>query len=151
MNKIYTLIDASGSMGEVDKKTLLKYLYIAIKNLMKYEFPDSEILYYSINDSINQILSIKDFEFKGDINENELNDFLNREGIKNILFITDGYFETKIKEYFKDAIKNKRVRASVIGLGDDCDNSKLSATFNKSNVYETFDISTCLKKLLVYK
>lgn len=137
MGKIY-VIDASGSMGEEGKKSVIRYLIQAITGIMEERYPKTE---YEILCWNNQILPYEGkAEFEGIAEAGVFEDFLGNHQKDTILLIGDGNYSDDVKR----VVKSSDNKLMYLMLGCECNRSRLIKLFSADNLYETVDIVTCV-------
>lgn len=148
MKKIIVILDASGSMGEDEKKSSLKYTMYAIKGLMESDFSNIEYEFYKWSETINKFDDINKVDFGKCLNEDKILKFLMEKVDEKILFITDGNFERLLRDKMKKFVDTKKIGFNVIAMGCDCDIVTLKKVFGRDNVYYPYDIAACISNLL---
>lgn len=137
MGKIF-VVDASGSMGEEGKKSVIRYLIQAIIGIMeeKYSEIEYEILYWN-----SQILPYKvKSEFEGRAEAGIFEDFLGDHQKDTILLMGDGNYYDDVQRVLK-SVDNKLM---YLMLGCECNKSRLIKLVSADNLYEAVDIVTCI-------
>ena len=76
MKKIIVILDASGSMGEDEKKSSLKYIMYAIKGLMESDFSNIEYEFYKWSETIDKFDDINKVDFGKCLDEEKILQFL---------------------------------------------------------------------------
>ena len=129
--KVFLLIDTSGSMIENEKPSILMYIYRAFKTII-----GDRLLAYSWGDEIKEISKVSELKMQGKINNETTEKFLNNlEENSHLVIMSDGSFETDI---FKKL--EKKVNIYFVGIGSDVDKKILEYTFGKNNYFEAYDI-----------
>lgn len=137
MGKII-ITDASGSMGEEGKKSVIRYLIQAITGIMEERYSDIK---YEILCWNNQILPYEGkSEFEGIAEAGVLEEFLGKHQKDTVLLIGDGNYSDDVKRIVK-SVNNK---LTYLMLGCECNKSRLMKLFSADNLYETVDIVTCI-------
>lgn len=137
MGKIF-VVDASGSMGEEGKKSVIRYLIQAITGIMEERYPKTE---YEILCWNNQIIPYEGkSEFEGIAEAGVFEDFLGKHQKDTILLIGDGNYSDDVKRVLK-SVDNKLM---YLMLGCECNRSRLIKLVPADNLYETVDIVTCV-------
>ena len=120
--KVFLLIDTSGSMIENEKPSILIYIYRPFKTII-----GNKLLSYSWGDEIKEVSKVSELRMQGKINNEATEKFLNN--------LEDGSFETDI---FKKL--EKKVNIYFVGIGSDVDKKILEYTFGKNSYFEAYDI-----------
>jgi hypothetical protein len=129
--KVFLLIDTSGSMIENEKRSILKYVYRPFKTII-----GDRLLAYSWGDEIKEVSKVSELRMQGKINNETTEKFLNNlEENSHLVIMSDGSFETDI---FKKL--EKKVNIYFVGIGSDVDKKILEYTFGKNNYFEAYDI-----------
>ena len=129
--KVFLLIDTSGSMIENEKSSILMYIYRPFKTII-----GDRLLAYSWGDEIKEISKVSELKMQGKINNETTEKFLNNlEENSHLVIMSDGSFETDI---FKKL--EKKVNIYFVGIGSDVDKKILEYTFGKNNYFEAYDI-----------
>lgn len=129
--KVFLLIDTSGSMIENEKPSILMYIYRPFKIII-----GDRLLAYSWGDEIKEISKVSELKMQGKINNETTEKFLNNlEENSHLVIMSDGSFETDI---FKKL--EKKVNIYFVGIGSDVDKKILEYTFGKNNYFEAYDI-----------
>ena len=129
--KVFLLIDTSGSMIENEKSSILMYIYRPYKTII-----GDRLLAYSWGDEIKEISKVSELKMQGKINNETTEKFLNNlEENSHLVIMSDGSFETDI---FKKL--EKKVNIYFVGIGSDVDKKILEYTFGKNNYFEAYDI-----------
>lgn len=129
--KVFLLIDASGSMIENEKSSILMYIYRPFKKII-----GDRLLAYSWGDEIKEISKVSELKMQGKINNETTEKFLNNlEENSHLVIMSDGSFETDI---FKKL--EKKVNIYFVGIGSDVDKKILEYAFGKNNYFEAYDI-----------
>ena len=129
--KVFLLIDTSGSMIENEKRSILKYVYRPFKTII-----GDRLLAYSWGDEIKEVSKVSELRMQGKINNETTEKFLNNlEENSHLVIMSDGSFETDI---FKKL--EKKVNMYFVGIGSDVDKKILEYTFGKNNYFEAYDI-----------
>ena len=129
--KVFLLIDTSGSMIENEKSSILMYIYRPFKTII-----GDRLLAYSWGDEIKEISKVSELKMQGKINNETTEKFLNKlEENSHLVIMSDGSFETDI---FKKL--EKKVNIYFVGIGSDVDKKILEYTFGKNNYFEAYDI-----------
>ena len=129
--KVFLLIDTSGSMIENEKSSILMYIYRPFKTII-----GDRLLAYSWGDEIKEISKVSELKMQGKINNETTEKFLNNlEENSHLVIMSDGSFETDI---FKKL--EKKVNIYFVGIGSDVDKKILEYTFGKNNSFEAYDI-----------
>ena len=129
--KVFLLIDTSGSMIENEKPSILMYIYRPFKTII-----GDRLLAYSWGDEIKEVSKVSELRMQGKINNETTEKFLNNlEENSHLVIMSDGSFETDI---FKKS--EKKVNIYFVGIGSDVDKKILEYTFGKNNYFEAYDI-----------
>ena len=129
--KVFLLIDTSGSMIENEKSSILMYIYRPFKTII-----GDRLLAYSWGDEIKEISKVSELKMQGKINNETTEKFLNNlEENSHLVIMSDGSFETDI---FKKL--EKKVNIYFVGIGSDVDKKILEYIFGKNNYFEAYDI-----------
>ena len=129
--KVFLLIDTSGSIIENEKSSILMYIYRPFKTII-----GDRLLAYSWGDEIKEISKVSELKMQGKINNETTEKFLNNlEENSHLVIMSDGSFETDI---FKKL--EKKVNIYFVGIGSDVDKKILEYTFGKNNYFEAYDI-----------
>ena len=129
--KVFLLIDTSGSMIENEKPSILMYIYRPFKTII-----GDRLLAYSWGDEIKEITKVSELKMQVKINNETTEKFLNNlEENSHLVIMSDGSFETDI---FKKL--EKKVNIYFVGIGSDVDKKILEYTFGKNNYFEAYDI-----------
>lgn len=129
--KVFLLIDTSGSMIENEKSSILMYIYRPFKTII-----GDRLLAYSWGDKIKEVSKVSELRMQGKINNETTEKFLNNlEENSHLVIMSDGSFETDI---FKKL--EKKVNIYFVGIGSDVDKKILEYTFGKNNYFEAYDI-----------
>ncbi|EFG29619.1 VWA domain-containing protein [Fusobacterium periodonticum] len=129
--KVFLLIDTSGSMIENEKSSILMYIYRPFKTII-----GDRLLAYSWGDEIKEISKVSELKMQGKINNETTEKFLNNlEENSHLVIMSDGSFETDI---FKKL--EKKVNIYFVGIGSDVEKKILEYTFGKNNYFEAYDI-----------
>ena len=129
--KVFLLIDTSGSMIENEKRSILKYVYRPFKTII-----GDRLLAYSWGDETKEVSKVSELRMQGKINNETTEKFLNNlEENSHLVIMSDGSFETDI---FKKL--EKKVNIYFVGIGSDVDKKILEYTFGKNNYFEAYDI-----------
>ena len=137
MEKII-VIDASGSMGEEGKKSVIRYLIQAITGIMEERYSDRK---YEILCWNNQIFPYEGkAEFEGTAEAGVLEEFLGEHQKDTVLLIGDGNYSDDVKRMVKSAGS----KLMYLMLGCECNRSRLMKLVCADDLYETADIVTCI-------
>ena len=129
--KVFLLIDTSGSMIENEKPSILMYIYRPFKTII-----GDRLLAYSWGDEIKEVSKVSELRMQGKINNETTEKFLNKlEENSHLVIMSDGSFEIDI---FKKL--EKKVNMYFVGIGSDVDKKILEYTFGKNNYFEAYDI-----------
>ena len=129
--KVFLLIDTSGSMIENEKPSILIYIYRPFKTII-----GNKLLSYSWGDEIKEVSKVSELRMQGKINNETTEKFLNNlEENSHLVIMSDGSFETDI---FKKL--EKKVNIYFVGIGSDVDKKILEYTFGKNSYFEAYDI-----------
>lgn len=129
--KVFLLIDTSGSMIENEKPSILMYIYRPFKTII-----GDRLLAYSWGDEIKEVSKVSELRMQGKINNETTEKFLNNlEENSHLVIMSDSSFETDI---FKKL--EKKVNIYFVGIGSDVDKKILEYTFGKNNYFEAYDI-----------
>jgi len=129
--KVFLLIDTSGSMIENEKPSILMYIYRPFKTII-----GDRLLAYSWGDEIKEVSKVSELRMQGKINNEATEKFLNNlEENSHLVIMSDGSFETDI---FKKL--EKKVNIYFVGIGSDVDKKILEYIFGKNNYFEAYDI-----------
>lgn len=129
--KVFLLIDTSGSMIENEKPSILMYIYRPFKTII-----GDRLLAYSWGDEIKEVSKVSELRMQGKINNETTEKFLNNlEENSHLVIMSDDSFETDI---FKKL--EKKVNIYFVGIGSDVDKKILEYTFGKNNYFEAYDI-----------
>ena len=129
--KVFLLIDTSGSMIENEKPSILIYIYRPFKTII-----GNKLLSYSWGDEIKEVSKVSELRMQGKINNEATEKFLNNlEENSHLVIMSDGSFETDI---FKKL--EKKVNIYFVGIGSDVDKKILEYTFKKNSYFEAYDI-----------
>ena len=111
--KVFLLIDTSGSMIENEKSSILMYIYRPFKKII-----GDRLLAYSWGDEIKEISKVSELKMQGKINNETTEKFLNNlEENSHLVIMSDGSFETdifkklekKVNIYFAERSEERRV------------------------------------------
>lgn len=132
------LVDASGSMGEDGKKSVIRYVLNAIDGIMRTNWSEIEykVLYW--NETIFE--DNPKMDCSGCANASALSDFLVSNVENDILFIGDGNYTERVKKILSEKNENK----VFLMLGIDCNRARLKKIFRTEKIYETADVVTCI-------
>jgi len=129
--KVFLLIDTSGSMIENEKPSILMYIYRPFKTII-----GDRLLAYSWGDKIKEVSKVSELRMQGKINNETTEKFLNKlEENSHLVIMSDGSFEIDI---FKKL--EKKVNMYFVGIGSDVDKKILEYIFGKNNYFEAYDI-----------
>lgn len=137
MEKII-IVDASGSMAEEGKKSVVRYLIYAIKGIMEDCYPDMEYRIVLWNEKISDYG--KKVDFCGSTDAAVLSDFLDRHQRASILLLGDGSYSDDVKRVIRSADQN----IMSLMVGSDCNRSRLQKILGTERIYESADVSTCV-------
>lgn len=132
------MIDASGSMGEEGKKSVVRYLIYAIEGLMKDLYPAIDYKIFIWNDEVIEYAG--KIDFRGSANHRALSTFLCNHKDDSILIIGDGSYSEEVKKIIKDA----NDRMLFLMAGSDCNKARIHKMVGGESVYETVDIAACM-------
>lgn len=147
MENMIVVLDTSGSMGDTDKKSLVRYILYSLQGLIKDEFSDIEYKIYKWGEEITEAGKINEINFQNRINDREIINFLNQHKIGKFLFITDGNFQRTLVNKMASWFNENETSVHVLSVGSDANVPMLRRVFGKDNVFESFDIATCIKNL----
>lgn len=136
------LVDTSGSMAEVGKKSVVRYLIYAIENLLSSEWSGSAYKLYLWNSSIKEYDA--EIDFSGQTNARELKEFLGNRQSSTILLVSDGSYSDEIKNVFKNA----GIKVLALMVGWDCNKAVLQKIVGTENIFESTDVSTCVNRFM---
>ena len=129
--KVFLLIDTSGSMIENEKSSILMYIYRPFKTII-----GDRLLAYSWGDEIKEISKVSELKMQGKINNETTEKFLNNlEENSHLVIMSDGSFETDVFKRLE-----KKLNIYFVGIGSDVDKKILEYTFGKNNYFEAYDI-----------
>lgn len=147
MEKIFVVLDTSGSMSEEEKKSILVYTIYSLEGLMENDFFNVKYEFFQWGKNIDKLDTINKMSFGEDLNET-IEDFFKDVVDTKFLFITDGNFQRSLINKMKNFINNNKFNSCVIALGYDCNIATLRTIFKRENVYNPYDIATCIRNLL---
>ena len=88
--KVFLLIDTSGSMIENEKPSILMYIYRPFKTII-----GDRLLAYSWGDEIKEVSKVSELRMQGKINNEATEKFLNNlEENNQLVIMSDGICET---------------------------------------------------------
>lgn len=137
MDKII-IIDASGSMGEEGKKSIVRYLIQAITGIMEDRYPDMQNKIFCWNNQVFPYEGKTEFEEVAEATVFE--EFLSKHQKDTILLIGDGNYSDDVKQIMK-SVESKLMYLMV---GCECNRSRLIQLVCSENLYETVDVVTCI-------
>ncbi|MCD7826414.1 MAG: hypothetical protein LUH14_10730 [Clostridiaceae bacterium] len=137
------LVDCSGSMAEMGKGSVVKYVLLAVQRTMESEFPAQDYKILLWNDSLEEYTpgSFPRFLFSGKTEADVLQPVLAEVQNRNLLLISDGEYTDECKK----VLKNAREEAWVLMIGADCNKARLQSTFYKDRIYAVEDVVTCVR------
>lgn len=137
MDKVI-IIDASGSMGEGGKKSVVRYLIQAITGIMEERYSDK---HYEMFCWSNQIVSYDGkTEFSGKAEAKALETFLNAHQKDTVLLIGDGSYSEDVKRIVKPVIDN----IMCLMVGSDCNRGRFMKIASPGHLYEAVDVVACM-------
>lgn len=131
------VIDASGSMAEEGKKSVIRYLLHAVEGLARDEYPEAEYKIYAWNETISEFET--KIDFSGHTSADAFSDFLNAHPEDSILLVGDGNYSEEIKAIIERA-GNAML---VLMVGSDCNRARLRKLVGTGHLYETTDVVAC--------
>lgn len=141
---INILIDASGSMVENGKISIVKYVINAAVGYSKAD-GSMDLSLYQWGDSIERLNSLGEYRVQGGRSEGSIADFMEAHSEENLLIISDGGFSSKTKKDFRK-IQNKE-NVFFLGVGCDCNFSAIRSLIEKENIFRAQDAITCLRNM----
>lgn len=142
---VNVLVDASGSMVENGKESVVKYLIYAING---YANEDKRIFIklFQWGNGIKEIESISKVELGEGRASEEVAVFLrDHSGDKNLI-ITDGGFTRETKNGIRNIPDKKNIY--YVGVGCDCNMPSLRNVADSERIYLAQDAIVCLKKMV---
>ena len=129
--KVFLLIDTSGSMLENEKPSILMYIYRPFKIII-----GDKLLTYSWGNEIKEVSKVSELRMEGKNNNEATEKFLsNLEENSHLVIISDGSFEIDVFKRLE-----KKVNIYFVGIGSDVDRKILGYTFGKNNYFEAYDV-----------
>ena len=124
--KVFLLIDTSGSMIENEKPSILMYVYRPFKTII-----GDKLLTYSWGDEIKEVPKVSELRMQGKINNEATEKFLsNLEENSHLVIMSDGSFETDVFKRLE-----KKLNIYFVGIGSDVDRKILEDTCGKNNYF----------------
>lgn len=145
--KVNVLIDASGSMTENGKISIMKYVINAVEGYSaEEESIDLSLYLYQWGDSIEHISNVGEFRSKEGTVEGDVIKFVSEHSKEAVLIISDGGFSRKMKREFRQL--QTRENIYFVGVGCDCNFPAIRSLTDDKNVFRAQDIITCLKNMM---
>lgn len=144
---INVVIDASGSMVEDGKSSVVQYILNGLNNVREHEeFKNYKFSLFQWSEESKELESLEriklEFKGKADVKGlNKLKDLLDME--RSILLISDGNFNRPEKE----KLKNFKARIIPIFIGIDANKAFLKDISSNKVVYSGVDLVQALKEL----
>ena len=153
-NKLYIVVDCSGSMFEMAKQSISMNLLSTIR---EYKHSFDEVILFLWNDDLKEI-SFKDtedfmsFPASGKLNFDKLEEkiisFSKKEEEAKILLLSDGNFSDNEFKIFSNMIMElSNIYISSVQIGADSSGSQLRSISFQEYVYFAEDILTAIKSL----
>lgn len=138
MGKVF-LVDTSGSMAEEGKKSVVRYLLYAIENIMRDEYPEVNYGVFLWSESVS--VYDKKMDFGGRAEAKPLSLFLEEHKADTVMLIGDGSYSENIKRVIMNAGRD----VLALMVGSDCNRARLQRMVGAGRVYESVDVSTCIR------
>lgn len=151
MNNLYILIDTSGSMVEMAKKSILHNLLSFVNQYFDYHtnnYNSIEVIQWNKEVTVCSLSNeeVKPLLTKGKLNLEAMKSYLSLKNDKKlkILLLSDGNFDKDVADYFFKLKSNNNL-ISTVSIGADSQIEKLK---NISNYhYSSEDMITAIKSL----
>ena len=152
---VYVFIDVSGSMYEMGKRFLLRYLCRFINTLHKVypqKYSTAKFSFFTWGESIEKIEIADDVPVLEIANSSKLMDIIsfcekNNSTIQKVLLFSDGYVDLDDFKKFKKENKDN-VLIQTIAVGEDSNLSKLKEISSTNTVYLAENVGTAIDNLL---
>lgn len=141
--RIAVIVDGSGSMAEIGKRSVVKCIYQVLcgssagKNACDVYLWGKEMV---------PVEKITDFSFSGRTDAKALEKLLETAGQNPVLFISDGCFGTDVKKAVRSCSTGKKDFYGML-LGGDGNRSAMESAFGTNPVFEAEDIAGCLHRM----
>ncbi len=138
------VMDASGSMSENGKVSIMKYIINSAEGYSKEEGTITLSL-YQWGDKIEPLNDLAEFRIQDVNSEGDIVEFVNKHMGEKILILSDGGFSIKTKK----AVKGMRGKENVfcIGAGCDCNFPAIRSLIDDKNIFKPQDIIACLQAM----
>lgn len=141
MGKII-IVDASGSMAEEGKKSVVRYILYTIENLLKDEWSETACPIFLWNNDVSEYEGKVDFQ--GQSSSKSFEKFLKQHPNSELLLISDGSYPEDVKS----VLKKSDNKMKVLMVGCDCNKARLQKMVGSENLYDTTDVATCLEDFM---
>lgn len=138
------VMDASGSMSENGKVSIMKYIINSAEGYSKEEGTITLSL-YQWGDKIEPLNDLAEFRIRDANSEGDIAEFVGKHTEEEILILSDGGFSAKTKK----AVRGMQGKENVfcIGVGCDCNFPAIRSLIDVKNIFKPQDIITCLKTM----
>lgn len=143
---INVIVDASGSITENGKESVVKYLIYAINGYVN-EDDSFSIKLFQWGSSLKEIESISKAKLGEGVASDKVVEFLRNHSREKNLIITDGGFTREIKNGIRTISNRKNIY--YVGVGCDCNMPSLRSVADSEHIYLAQDAIACLKKFLI--
>ncbi|TGX98813.1 hypothetical protein E5357_07565 [Hominisplanchenecus murintestinalis] len=140
---VNVLVDASGSMTENDKESVVKYLLYAINGYANGDNSFS-IKLFQWGNRLIEVESVFKVEIEEGRASDEVVEFLRNHSEDKNFIITDGGFTREIKNGIRTIPDRKDIY--YVGVGCDCNMPSLRSVADSEHIYLAQDAISCLKK-----
>jgi hypothetical protein len=144
---VHVIVDASGSMLEDDKHSVVEYILVGMKHVCGWErFNNTNYEIYEWKEkveSLGNLKNYKNFKFSGSSKIQGLQEFINTMDDRDVcIVISDGNFEMQDLSFFETLVKSR----ISISVGADCNDYNLKKISNNI-VYKSIDYIEVMKML----
>lgn len=133
------IVDTSGSMGEVGKGAVVRNVLYALENILKMEHSEFDYGIYSWHDTVEEWG--KKVSYSGKTDPQPLKTLFDKNGVGNVLLVTDGNFSEDAIKY----LKTVSIMCTVLLVGRDCNTARIKRIFQADKIYNTTDVVTCIE------
>lgn len=140
--KVNIVMDASGSMSENGKVSIMKYVINSAEGHSR-EDGTITISIYQWGDKIEPLNNLAEFRIQDASSEGDIVEFVNEHRGEKILILSDGGFSIKTKR----AVRGMQGKENVfcIGVGCDCNFPAIRSLMDDKNIFKPQDIIACLQ------
>lgn len=143
-SNVNIVMDASGSMSENEKVSIMKYIINSAEGYSK-EDRTITLSLYQWGDTIEFLNDLSAFRIQDGNSEGDIAEFANKHLGEKILILSDGGFSIKTKK----AVRRMQGKENVfcIGVGCDCNFPAIRSLIDDKNIFKPQDVITCLQAM----